>query len=606
MNCLSKKFLLFIESLICVLAITVDNSQNIAGFDSLGAAIKGNSISNGIIFLAVFWYLIKHNQKRSRPIYGRVSALMLGVIYALIMYFGNNLSHFDTVWPNGSSLFNIVVQFIIFFGYTILFTHLTLFIFSFLDNFKTKNRSSVPYSLLKTFLLFLILWGVWYIILWPGIATYDTYNQIAQALGWIPLANNNPVFHTLLMSAILRPVYALTGSIQAAIGVYSLLSLCLFSLIAAWSVTFLSKTDMDSKLVKIVLYFYILNPLVGFYSVTLWKDIWISYFILFFTINCFDLIKFTGPRNFLANSKKMILFVGSILGVLYSKGTGIIIVLFALLALLICVKSKRILLTAVMLSCVLLYEGSVTVATNIFAVTEHNSADVLSVIWQPLARTVRDHKEEFTQQELKTLKELVDIQPFGDAYDSRICDPVRNYITMEPFKQNPAKYIKLWAALGIKYPKSYLDALLASGYGYYYPETLYWVYTPSSYLTTVKTFNERGLCFDPNAESYDYKIAEKVQAIRTHLISPLSCARRIPFISWFFSIGLYFEIYLLLFVYNLKKQQSLLPLYLIPLAIFISCIMSPVFAEMRYAYPAILIFPVFSAIFISDSKTHII
>ncbi len=89
---------------------------------------------------------------------------------------------------------------------------------------------------LASFLLCLIFWLPGYLYEYPGIITPDSINQIEQTLGLVPLSNHHPISHTLLIGLCLRPVYAVTGNINTAIGFYTLVQMILMALIVAYSI----------------------------------------------------------------------------------------------------------------------------------------------------------------------------------------------------------------------------------------------------------------------------------------------------------------------------------------------------------------------------------
>jgi hypothetical protein len=159
------------------------------------------------------------------------------------------------------------------------------------------------------------------------------------------------------------------------------------------------------------------------------------------------------------------------------------------------------------------------------------------------------------------------------------------------FLSDPVKYAKLWAILGGKYPKSYLKSFLSNSYGYWYPETKYWIVSDVSYVKMLYFYKKNNWAiYDENFEKYhkdDFATKDILcKYINDHI-------RKVPIISMLFSIAFYFWIELFLFMFCLKnKKNDIMPMFFIVMATFITCIMSPVHAEMRYAYPAVIMFPV--------------
>ena len=96
--------------------------------------------------------------------------------------------------------------------------------------------------------------------------------------------------------------------------------------------------------------------------------------------------------------------------------------------------------------------------------------------------------------------------------------------------------------------------------------------------------------YDKNIDNYPQE-----HVLMRNLVCKLinDLIREVPAVSMLFSIAFYFWIECFLIMFCLKnKRYEILPLFFIIISTFITCIMSPVHAEMRYAYPAIIIFPV--------------
>lgn len=57
--------------------------------------------------------------------------------------------------------------------------------------------------------------------------------------------------------------------------------------------------------------------------------------------------------------------------------------------------------------------------------------------------------------------------------DDDNADWLKYCMNNEAFESNPLRYIKEWIILGIKYPKTYLDAFLVLNCENWYPDTIF-------------------------------------------------------------------------------------------------------------------------------------
>src|SRR5690606_27521440 len=119
-------------------------------------------------------------------------------------------------------------------------------------------------------------WFVHWVFLWPGVTTDDSYNQILQALNITSYEDHHPIFHTLVIHALLRPFLSLTGSIEVAIGLVTLVQMLIVAVIIALCIDALRHFKAPGWALTSTLLFFAMHPIIGWYSVTLWKDVWLG------------------------------------------------------------------------------------------------------------------------------------------------------------------------------------------------------------------------------------------------------------------------------------------------------------------------------------------
>ena len=103
-------------------------------------------------------------------------------------------------------------------------------------------------------------------------------------------------------------------------------------------------------------------------------------------------------------------------------------------------------------------------------------------------------------------------------------------------------------------------------------------------------------------EIYDdpdrYDMSDGFFAQRNNRLNQIISIRRLPGFSLLFSPGAYFWLYAILLIGAVKRNdKKYIVMNALPLAVFISCLISPLYCEMRYAYPAIIIMPLMFCLF---------
>ena len=126
------------------------------------------------------------------------------------------------------------------------------------------------------FLIPTIIFLSYLLVFNPGICTYDTFNQLHQIASG-QFGNWHPFFHTFI-SMILLKVYPSTISIAVfQIFVFS----AMWMIICRYFRHDDGKDNATFKLQAIITLIICLIPINTLYSITLWKDILFSYFLMF-------------------------------------------------------------------------------------------------------------------------------------------------------------------------------------------------------------------------------------------------------------------------------------------------------------------------------------
>lgn len=595
-NKMGKKYFKYIVVLICSMCLTftifMDKSADITTINELINIFHHDvGLIVGVVW-GVFVYLGLRFWEQFKKSENKLMIFCLSILFSQLFWFGMRLDQFDSLINLDRS--NILQWLIVTAGLIFLFVGL-LTLFLKLINGEEITTTEIATSNKKIFVasavICLIAWSIYFIAFYPGIVTQDSYSQINQALGYEVFSNHHPFMHTLLIRFIVVNIYKITHDLDIGIAVFTILQMIANALIVAYTQIILNKLKVKKFIRLTALSFYAFNPLVGVYVITMWKDISMGASLLLYLLLIIELL-------YLHNRTKKV-FIGLFfagLAVLFSKATGIAMIFLSLIGFIfIMIKDKKINIkfSVVIVSSIIVWVTVQTLAINVFGILPTEKGESMSIPLQQIARTVVHCDSELTAEEKETINEILPYDMIAESYQPRISDPIKSKFNERAYEENPGKYQKLWLELGKRYPIIYLSAFLNNTYGYWYPETDYQFTSPDSYDTVIRMYVKRGWekwITNPNYK--EYNISDEYFAARLNNYYRVNNLRQIPIIGILLSIGLYFWIYFVLFVrcFNQKDKRLFIPLSLV-IGVFISCLVSPVHAEMRYAYPAMVLFP---------------
>ena len=472
---------------------------------------------------------------------------------------------------------------------------------------------SFPRRFAAVFAVLVVCWLGYWLVLWPGTVTPDSFSQLRQALGVTPYSDHHPVENTLAIEAILRPALALTGTIESAISVVTLAQLLVLAGIYAASIASMRAFDPPRWLMTGTLLFFALNPLFGWFSVTLWKDVWLTAFVLALA-TAVSLVIHRSRLGTRVGWQVWLAFALAALGVMASKKTGIYLVIPLLI---VCVWAMgrsgirrgwnrwwpdRIRWLGIGAGVVVLYVVGHAALISLVAAPASDKREMFSLPSQQIARVVRDNPESLTDAQRAAIARFYPDADIGKAYTFDRADAVKNRFDSAAFDADARGYLSLWAELGLAHPLSYVDTLLASTTGYWYPHAPYRI-PPSGYrlvshddwVMMLNTPAHRsGLTvdeIDPAATSSrdDPEAHRALLAKEINLRLP-----QIPGVGLAVTIGAWTWAAVILTAASvLRRRAEALPAAVLCVLVWGTAMISPVYAEARYASPVLALLPLF-------------
>ena len=316
----------------------------------------------------------------------------------------------------------------------------------FVDKIRTLN-----YNDLKIFLIPFIIFSIYLAVFNPGIATIDTYNQMHQIASG-HFTNWHPFFHTFIEMLCLK-VYPST------------ISVCVFQILVFSSMwTVICKYNRDDSNPGGTLKWQIIFsavmciiPINGLYSVTLWKDVLFSYFLMFL---CFLIKVMIDKRGDV--SYKFIIILSLVMSfVAQLRGNGMYVVLAAVIIYFIYIflkkNAKMGALLVIMTITFILLISSLNVAFDV----EDNEKDALMT---KLTHMLADYdlNLEMDASDRNKLHELIREDLVKDYYMPTGSDPILSITNFDTYETYKYTYMEMAIKYSLANPLHCLEYLFGS------------------------------------------------------------------------------------------------------------------------------------------------
>ncbi len=449
--------------------------------------------------------------------------------------------------------------------------------------------------------LFLLIWAFLFVswipawlILYPGVLSYDMISQVGSALGEIT-NNHHPVLHTWLLRFFMKSGDTLFSSYEFGIGLLSLLQMLLLSYALTRLVFLLKKKKVPILIVLLTVLFSAIWFMNACLSVTMIKDSPYTAFLVLFACHFTEIA--TDPSEYSLRKQNLLSLpvISFLMCAFRNNGFHIYIFCFAALFLLRISKIKKAKEYVALIAAVLfpvfaykIYTGPVFAALGI---AQGEVREALSVPIQQLQRVAVNKADELTGEQEDQMTYYIDNLEWMESSPGRIytpfcADPAKSCFYSDHYNDDPIAFWKFYLQIGKQFSKEYAVAFLSNTLGYWYPGyygfsyVMYENYPPEMFAEPL----ERKSIWD---SQFLKKYYESV------CISDFW--RKTPVIRLFFVPGftLWFLLYALALALAWKKRgffTKVLPLFLPLIAQYVIMILSPI-SSFRYSWPFCLILP---------------
>ncbi|MDD6734664.1 MAG: DUF6020 family protein [Lachnospiraceae bacterium] len=491
---------------------------------------------------------------------------------------------------------------------------------------KMNETLSTVFGKLSDRKLFLIFWAfivlMWvpaFLLLFPGIFSYDMINQTYSALYGIT-DNHHPVLHNWLIGVFLRIGNRFFGDYGVGLGFLSLLQVIILSYALARLVMLLKKKGVPALVVLLTEFGSALWFMNACLAVTMIKDTLHAAFLVLFACHFVEIA--TSVSEYIKQKRNYILFpiVSFFMCAFRNNGLHIYVFCFAVLVLLKLpqiikyFKSERQnngtmakilqrfipLLLVIILPVVgfSLYKGPFFKAMGI---EQGQIREALCIPIQQISRVAVKRESELTDVEKAQIGVYLDDlnwmdPPVSRPYNPHFADPAKSCFYSANYEADPLAFWKFYIKLGLAYPSEYVEAFLSNTLGYWYPG-----YYGFSYVM-IENYSSDSFAVPLMRKSI--LNLEWLDAIYKSLCGS-EIWRQIWGIRLFFvpAYAPWILIYALILSWRKKRYLSdIVPMFLPCIAQLGIMFLSPM-SSFRYSWPFFLLMPIlFIGIFCSRAK----
>ena len=558
-----------------------------------------------IVFIFYFYYNVLFNSDKSKK--GKVLSALVSLWFVGVTIVGKCFAIDNSLKSIYCSEAQIIKTILLSIGYFIIFYSLCISIINFRINIvKKKSQSRVgaffdKHCIAISIISMFLAWIPLMIIYYPCVASGDTVDSLAQFfnvedLCWsakaINLINDNVIInkhHSVLFTMILGNVVKFGHYILSySFGIFLFIILQVAILIAIFTflIYYLKKIKTPTWMRVFALLFFCLSPIVSSYAIAAIKDTLGAILILFYNICLFQIIR--NYDGFVKKKIFVIAFMICILLILMIKSNSMYVIITSYATLLFAFwKSRKKLkkLVMILLLPLTLFLGYDKILLPSLDVTGTNIKESYSVQFMQIARLAHKNKNAISDSDKEIIDKVLDYEAISRDYTPDLSDPVKNTYRKDVTEEELDDFWKVYFKYFKKYPKVYIASFINGIYAYFFPEV-------GETKGIIKIDNRIG-------DSSKFKIVnlDKFEDARYINKALQDIFIKLPFFSFFNHVAFHDWFLILSVIYIIKKKCYK---YIVPIssliAIFLSCLISPVNGSFRYILPIVFSVPLILAI----------
>ncbi|MGN0772926.1 MAG: DUF6020 family protein [Candidatus Ventricola sp.] len=439
-----------------------------------------------------------------------------------------------------------------------------------------------PFSAKRTFALLLLVYFGFYLIVFPGNFTYDTFHQLHQ-IKYSEYSMHHPLLHTLLLRLCFLP-YRFLDSFEVPAALYAVTQMLLLAGLLTAACASIRRSCGDGA-ARTSAWFFALYPLHACFASHMTKD------VLFggaFALMLALAVEITAQPACSRRQAVLLTLASALALMLRNNMLYAVAVWFALLLPGLRRKQVRHLALCTLAALVLSTGGQAILKTALHA-ENGDFGEMLSVPIQQVSRVSVKAYDALSPEEIALLDEAFMYHAYLN-YTPYISDAVKDGLQSEAIRENPCAYLQLYESLGKRYPQEYLDAFVALISPYLYPY---------SHYHFDRDYVEMGI--HPNAFEWTYGVTLEQNTVfapvrewlNEHIFK--TGADEIPILNFIMNLGVISWAMLFLVMREAYRGDWLrFAIGLLPVLLFGTYLLGPVM-QGRYIYPFVCSLPVLAS-----------
>lgn len=312
-----------------------------------------------------------------------------------------------------------------------------------LKNLKISRKRIVIYALPN-----ITIWSLYLIAFYPGVMTSDSFNQWEQMVTG-NYYDANPVIHTFFNYIVTRVWLS-----PAAIALSQILIL---SVIIGYSLYTLESFGVSRPLLILATFMFSLNPVNGIMSITLWKDILYSGFILLFTVYIIKVILSIG--EWIKKSRNFLSFIFVSLGVLFFRHNGIVPFTATVLLLMFFYRKYYKSFFIILVMTLAIYFGVRGPIFDALGVKPAPESEAFAIPTQQIAAVIKNNGY-LTEEQKKKIAEIMPLESWSSNYMPGNVDYIKfnKEFNAKNILEDKEGFLKMWLQICFNNPKIALKA----------------------------------------------------------------------------------------------------------------------------------------------------
>ncbi len=435
-------------------------------------------------------------------------------------------------------------------------------------------------------------WLFHLLLRYPGVMSYDNWNQLAYYFGYREYTTAQPVFHTWLFGSFAK-LGIMLGNGNIGLFAFTVMQSAVMAGVLSWSLVLMKKWKAPVWLRLLTLGIYCFVPAYTGYAAFPIKDFLYAACFLLFVLLCMEW--FLEPGEFWKNNwHKAGWIAGACLMILFRKN-GIAVYIpvafavgFSMMKRGISEKRTARSAAAVigLLLPVMLAFGIEGIIGSVYHVEKDGPKEMFSLPFQQTARYVRDYGEEIPEEDKEIIRQVLDYDNLPALYLESSADPVKTSFRGKG-TEALTDYFGVWFRQFLNHPFCYVEATWNQNYYLFAPNIDNYVYNRDCHI------GEEYVMAEGMGDTIRFEIPAWMQGLCPVMVSFYSFLSEFPVIGMLNNAAFYVILMFVVGIFMLHEKRGrewfvLLPLFLT----FLIIIAGPqLIHQPRYAFPIIYTMP---------------